>query len=75
MSQVTVTDVKDVKTMEKVEINEWIASHERCLTRHMGGRYTSIMQDDLKTLREELKRREKLDKDMYTNQDLGDWLK
>ena len=61
MSQVTVTDIKDVKIMEKSEILEWIEMHVRTLHREAidgkPDRYHDCIVDDLKTLREEYKTR------------------
>lgn len=54
MSQVTVTDIKDVRQMLDSEIDEWIASHERDPLDH---HYAGCVIDDLNVLRAEKVRR------------------
>ncbi len=54
MSQVTITDIKDVTTMPEAEIRKWIADHRADPKNH---RYASCVWDDLNTLEAELRRR------------------
>lgn len=54
MSQVTITDVKDVRAMPSEEIDQWILDHERDPMDH---RYAGCIIDDLAALRAEKARR------------------
>ena len=63
MSQFTVCDIRDVTKMSNKEIQEWIDSHERCLsagTLDFNPGYVDLAQDDLRQLKNELKRRRKV---------------
>ena len=63
MSQFTVCDVRDVTKMPEEEIQEWIDSHERCLTvgdLDYNPGYVELAKDDLRQLKDELTRRELL---------------
>lgn len=57
MSQVTVSDVFDVKLMSMKDLVYWYNTQTRTLTLRAGGRYTPIIEEDRETLRKELVRR------------------
>lgn len=68
MSYLTVADVRDVRGMKEEEIKQWIDSHKSFLVKNK----VAAVEDDLRILKEELKRRKDLK--TYTDQDLMEWL-